>query len=162
MNPFPIGNRRRIRFSSGTAPRQIATGRLRRATGPVAPIRILEAIGEGRCFALSTTPDGRTTSISTFQPTRNWSAPNWSKNPTNHRRAAPASNSRWSKCSVGRSLPPTNWPDSSTLNLEPVDQQFDVVAFLDGNEKQKKAVLASVDEFRQTWKRPKWHVFVQK
>lgn len=42
------------------------------------------------------------------------------------------------------------------------DQQFDVVAFLDGNEKQKKAVSATVDEFRQTWKRPKWHVYVQK
>jgi len=42
------------------------------------------------------------------------------------------------------------------------EQQFDLVVFLDGREKQKKAVSASVDEFRQTWKRPKWHVFLQK
>ena len=42
------------------------------------------------------------------------------------------------------------------------EQQFDVVVFLDGNEKQKKALPESVEEFRQTWKRPKWHVFVQK
>ena len=42
------------------------------------------------------------------------------------------------------------------------EQQFDVVVFLDGQEKHKKAVPASIDDFRQTWKRPKWHVFVQK
>ena len=41
------------------------------------------------------------------------------------------------------------------------DQQFDLIIFLDGKERNKKAVEASLAEFRQSWKRPKWHVFVQ-
>lgn len=40
-------------------------------------------------------------------------------------------------------------------------QQFDLVAFLDGQEKRGIAVEESVDTFRHSWKRPKWHVFVQ-
>ncbi|MEY2429027.1 MAG: hypothetical protein QOJ40_1912, partial [Verrucomicrobiota bacterium] len=41
------------------------------------------------------------------------------------------------------------------------DQQFDLIIFLDGQERHKKAVEASLAELRQSWKRPKWHVFVQ-
>jgi hypothetical protein len=41
-------------------------------------------------------------------------------------------------------------------------QQYDLVAFLDGIEKQSKAVEASLVVFRESWKRPKWHVLVQK
>jgi len=41
-------------------------------------------------------------------------------------------------------------------------QQFDMVLFLDGQEKLGKAVEASVDELRRSWRRPKWHVIVQK
>jgi hypothetical protein len=41
------------------------------------------------------------------------------------------------------------------------DQQFDLVVFLDGQEREKQAVVASQAELRQSWKRPKWHVFVQ-
>ena len=37
-------------------------------------------------------------------------------------------------------------------------QQFDFVLFLDGHERAKKAVAADVDEFRRSWKRPKWHI----
>ncbi len=40
--------------------------------------------------------------------------------------------------------------------------QFDMVLFLDGQEKLGKAVEASVDELRRSWQRPKWHVIVQK
>ena len=40
--------------------------------------------------------------------------------------------------------------------------QFDVVLFLDGQEKLGKAVEASVDELRRSWQRPKWHVITQK
>jgi hypothetical protein len=39
-------------------------------------------------------------------------------------------------------------------------QQFDLVVFLDGQEKRGIAVKASVDTFRRSWKRPKWHVFL--
>jgi hypothetical protein len=40
-------------------------------------------------------------------------------------------------------------------------QQFTMVAFLDGNEKEMKAVEADVKGFRASWKRPKWHIWVQ-
>jgi hypothetical protein len=38
------------------------------------------------------------------------------------------------------------------------EQQTDMVYFLDGNEKSKRALSASVDEFRKSWQRPKWHI----
>jgi hypothetical protein len=41
-------------------------------------------------------------------------------------------------------------------------QQFDMVAFLDGQEKDGIAVEGSVDTFRRSWKRPKWHILIQK
>lgn len=40
-------------------------------------------------------------------------------------------------------------------------QQFDMVVFLDGQEKRRQAVEAGVDEFRKSWRRPKWHVITQ-
>jgi hypothetical protein len=40
-------------------------------------------------------------------------------------------------------------------------QQFDFVAFLDGQEKKRIAVDAPLDDFLQSWKRPKWHVITQ-
>lgn len=36
-------------------------------------------------------------------------------------------------------------------------QQMDFVIFYDGSESRKRAVEASGDEFRQSWKRPKWY-----
>lgn len=41
------------------------------------------------------------------------------------------------------------------------DQQFDLVIFLDGQERQRKAVEAPLTEFRKSWQRPKWHVLIQ-
>jgi len=40
-------------------------------------------------------------------------------------------------------------------------QQFDLVAFLDGNEAAGKAVESTLEEFRASWRRPKWHIFIQ-
>jgi hypothetical protein len=40
-------------------------------------------------------------------------------------------------------------------------QQFDLVAFLDGQEAAGNAVPAGLDSFRHSWRRPKWHVLVQ-
>ncbi len=40
-------------------------------------------------------------------------------------------------------------------------QQTDLVLFLDGIEREKRAVEASLESFRASWKRPKWHLFVQ-
>ena len=38
------------------------------------------------------------------------------------------------------------------------DQQTDLVLFLDGYERTKNAVFAAIEEFRRSWKRPKWHI----
>lgn len=40
-------------------------------------------------------------------------------------------------------------------------QQFNMIVFLDGNEKELKAVESNVNDFRKSWKRPKWHIWVQ-
>ena len=40
-------------------------------------------------------------------------------------------------------------------------QQFDLIAFFDGYEKGGRAVKSTLEEFRKSWKRPKWHVMVQ-
>ena len=41
------------------------------------------------------------------------------------------------------------------------DQQADFVLFLDGYEKEKRAVESTLEAFRESWKRPKWHVLTQ-
>ena len=41
------------------------------------------------------------------------------------------------------------------------EEQFDLVIFLDGQERRTKAVEAPLATFRESWRRPKWHVFVQ-
>jgi hypothetical protein len=41
-------------------------------------------------------------------------------------------------------------------------QQFELVIFLDGFEKSGKAVRGDLEEFRKSWKRPNWHILVQK
>lgn len=40
-------------------------------------------------------------------------------------------------------------------------QQLDLIAFYDGHEWKKKAVKSDVDVFRESWKRPKWHIWTQ-
>ena len=40
-------------------------------------------------------------------------------------------------------------------------QQYDLVAFIDGYEKGKEAMVSTLAAFRESWKRPKWHVMVQ-
>lgn len=38
------------------------------------------------------------------------------------------------------------------------ERQFDFVIFLDGVEREKRAVVADEGAFRSSWKRPKWHI----
>jgi len=40
-------------------------------------------------------------------------------------------------------------------------QQFDLIAFLDGQARSKRADDADLARFRASWKRPKWHILVQ-
>jgi len=42
------------------------------------------------------------------------------------------------------------------------EQQFDLIIFLDGHERKRSAVEATVGDFRSSWQRPKWHVITQK
>ena len=41
------------------------------------------------------------------------------------------------------------------------NQQLDFIAFYDGHERQKKAIRSDVNTFRESWKRPKWFIWVQ-
>lgn len=41
-------------------------------------------------------------------------------------------------------------------------QQLDFVAFIDGYEREKRAVESTVQAFCASWKRPKWHVLTQR
>jgi hypothetical protein len=41
------------------------------------------------------------------------------------------------------------------------NQQMDLVLFLDGNEKMKRAAEGDLKTFRKSWNRPKWHILVQ-
>jgi len=38
---------------------------------------------------------------------------------------------------------------------------LDFVAFLDGYEREKRAVESTLESFRASWRRPKWHVILQ-
>ena len=39
--------------------------------------------------------------------------------------------------------------------------QFEYILFIDGNEKKNKSILSNEKEFRNSWKRPKWHILLQ-
>lgn len=41
------------------------------------------------------------------------------------------------------------------------DSQFTFIAFLDGTEKEQQAMISDVESFLESWKRPKWHVWLQ-
>ena len=40
-------------------------------------------------------------------------------------------------------------------------QQLELVQFLDAKERSKRAVVSTVEAFRQSWRRPKWHILLQ-
>ena len=41
------------------------------------------------------------------------------------------------------------------------EQQFDLVAFLDGQARNSNAIAADLATFRASWRRPKWHILIQ-
>jgi hypothetical protein len=64
---------------------------------------------------------------------------------------------------LGRKVTPANEiARQFDAQCETAEQQFELVLFLDGQERHTKAVEASLATFRASWKRPKWHVLVQK
>lgn len=59
-----------------------------------------------------------------------------------------------------RVTPPNEFVKQFDAQLETSQPQFDLVLFLDGQERKKRSVEAPLAEFRESWKRPKWHVLV--
>jgi permuted papain-like amidase YaeF/Yiix C92 family enzyme len=63
---------------------------------------------------------------------------------------------------LGRKVTPANEiARQFDAQCETAKEQFELVIFLDGQEWPIKAVEASLATFRESWRRPKWHVFVQ-
>ncbi len=63
---------------------------------------------------------------------------------------------------VGREVTPANYfaklfDEEFTTH----SRQFDFVLFYDADEREQKAFAADADAFRQSWKRPKWHILVK-
>jgi hypothetical protein len=60
---------------------------------------------------------------------------------------------------LGRRVAPANeFAKQFDAQFGNPEQQTDLVLFLDGQERLGKAIESGVVEFRQSWKRPKWHV----
>lgn len=63
---------------------------------------------------------------------------------------------------LGRSVTPPNlMVQQFDRDFGTPQQQLDLVLFLDGREWMRKAVPSDVETFRQSWKRPKWHIWMQ-
>jgi hypothetical protein len=58
-------------------------------------------------------------------------------------------------------LPPNELARLFDTEFGRVGQQTDLVVFLDGYESIQRAVEADARAFRQTWRRPKWHILIQ-
>jgi hypothetical protein len=63
---------------------------------------------------------------------------------------------------LGRKVTPANlMAKQFDEQFGKAEQQCDLIYFLDGNEKAKKAVNAGLENFRKSWRRPKWHILMQ-
>ena len=64
---------------------------------------------------------------------------------------------------LGRLVTPANeLVHQFDVTYNTADQPYDLVLFLDGIEKERKAVERNIDDFRKSWRRPKWYVVIQK
>jgi len=62
---------------------------------------------------------------------------------------------------LGRKVTPANEIAKQFDVLEgTAGQQFDLIVFLDGRERDRSAKESSEAEFRKSWQRPKWHVLI--
>jgi hypothetical protein len=63
---------------------------------------------------------------------------------------------------LGRKVTPANeLAKQFDAQFGTADQQYDLVLFLDGQERKGRTIEASLADFRASWQRPKWHVLVQ-
>ncbi len=56
---------------------------------------------------------------------------------------------------------PNNIIKEFTENYGTPKQQYDLVVFLDGNDKKREAVFSDIEVLKTTWNRPKWFIFTQ-
>lgn len=62
---------------------------------------------------------------------------------------------------VGRlAVPANDYAKDFDSTFGTAAQQWDMVLFLDGLARQKRAVVSDVAAFRESWKRPKWHILL--
>lgn len=60
---------------------------------------------------------------------------------------------------LGRQVTPANeFVKQFDAQAATAREQFELIEFLDGYERSKSARVGSLAEFRESWKRPKWHV----
>lgn len=57
-----------------------------------------------------------------------------------------------------KTMPPNNLVRDFDTTFGTPRQQFDLIVFFDGRERERRAVEAPVAEFRSSAKRPKWHI----
>lgn len=63
---------------------------------------------------------------------------------------------------VGRlAIPANDIARAFDSEYQTAQQQWEMVLFLDGDERQKRALVAGVETFRSSWQRPKWHILQQ-
>ena len=63
---------------------------------------------------------------------------------------------------LGRKVAPANeFVKQFDAQLVTRKHQFDLVKFLDGRERSKSAKESTLEDFRASWKRPKWHVLTR-
>ena len=60
-----------------------------------------------------------------------------------------------------KTLPPNEIVKQFDKQFGTPAQQFDFVLFLDGQERTRTAAESTVELFRASWKRPKWHIIAQ-
>ncbi len=59
-------------------------------------------------------------------------------------------------------LPANNMAKQFDEQYGTKQQQIELVIFLDGVEKENRAKVSNLKEFRRSWRRPKWHILTQK
>jgi hypothetical protein len=63
---------------------------------------------------------------------------------------------------LGRKVAPANeFVKQFDTQFAAGKQQFELVKFLDGSERLKNAKESTLEDFRASWKRPKWHVLTR-
>lgn len=63
---------------------------------------------------------------------------------------------------LGRKVLPANlMAKQFDVQFGGAEQQMDMILFLDGREREKRAVEGSLAAFRESWRRPKWHIVTQ-